>query len=91
MKSERWQQIERLCHEALEREKSQRAAFLEDACGGDETLRHEVEDLLAQVARPPTATASGRSPTSRPRARQRASRLHRLPQRKPRSSLASTC
>ena len=48
MKSERWQQIERICHEALEREKSQRAAFLEEACGGDETLRREVEQLLAQ-------------------------------------------
>ena len=34
MKAERWQQIERLCHAALEREESQRAAFLEEACGG---------------------------------------------------------
>ena len=48
MKSDRWQQIERLCHEALEREESQRAAFLEEACEGDETLRREVEQLLAQ-------------------------------------------
>ena len=48
MKSERWQQIERICHEALERDESQRAAFLEEACQGDETLRREVEQLLAQ-------------------------------------------
>ena len=48
MKAERWQQIEKLCHAALEREESQRAAFLEEACGGDETLRREVEHLLAQ-------------------------------------------
>ncbi len=48
MKSDRWQEIERICHAALEREESQRAAFLEEACGGDETLRREVEDLLAQ-------------------------------------------
>ena len=48
MKSDRWQQIERICHEALERDESQRAAFLQEACAGDETLRHEVEDLLAQ-------------------------------------------
>ena len=48
MKSDRWQQIERLCHAALEREESQRAAFLEEACEGDDTLRREVEDLLAQ-------------------------------------------
>ena len=48
MKPERWQQIERLCHAALEREESQRAAFLEETCGGNETLRREVEHLLAQ-------------------------------------------
>ncbi len=48
MKAERWQQIERLCHAALEVEEEQRAAFLEEASGGDETLRREVEHLLAQ-------------------------------------------
>ena len=48
MKPERWQQIERLCQAALEVEEEQRAAFLEEACGGDETLRREVEHLLAQ-------------------------------------------
>ena len=48
MKPERWLQIERLCHAALEREEGQRAAFLEEACEGDETLRREVEHLLTQ-------------------------------------------
>ena len=48
MKPERWQQIERLCHAALEVEEEQRAAFLEEACEGDATLRREVEHLLAQ-------------------------------------------
>ncbi len=48
MKPERWQQIERLCHAALEVEEEHRAAFLEEACGGDKTLRREVEHLLAQ-------------------------------------------
>ena len=48
MESDRWQQIERICHEALERAESERAAFLGEACAGDETLRREVEDLLAQ-------------------------------------------
>ena len=48
MKSDRWQRIERICHEALEHEPSRRAAFLEQACAGDETLRREVEDLLSQ-------------------------------------------
>jgi serine/threonine protein kinase len=43
----RWQQVEQLCHAALECEPSRRAAFLEEACAGDEALRKEVESLLA--------------------------------------------
>jgi len=46
MKPERWQQIERLYHAALEREAGERSAFLAAACGGDEALRREVESLL---------------------------------------------
>ncbi len=42
----RWQQVEKLCQAALELEESRRAAFLEDACRGDEELRREVESLL---------------------------------------------
>ncbi|HEV2247988.1 MAG TPA: protein kinase, partial [Terriglobia bacterium] len=45
---ERWPEIERIYHAALEREKSARAAFVAKACAGDETLRREVEFLLAQ-------------------------------------------
>ena len=48
MKPERWQKIEGIYHVALEREEGQRAAFLNEACGGDEALRQEVESLLAQ-------------------------------------------
>jgi len=47
MKPERWQEISRVFHAALERPESQRAAFLEEACGGDGALREEVESLLA--------------------------------------------
>src|SRR5579864_1483907 len=47
MKLERWQEIERLYHSALERTSDQRAAFLEEACAGDDTLRREVESLLS--------------------------------------------
>ncbi|HEV1286363.1 MAG TPA: protein kinase [Bryobacteraceae bacterium] len=43
----RLQQVERLYHAARERDESQRAAFLKDACGSDEALLHEVESLLA--------------------------------------------
>src|SRR5262249_38381631 len=47
MKPERWQQIEQHFHAALECKASQRAAFLDEVCAGDETLRREVESLLA--------------------------------------------
>ncbi|MDA2924420.1 serine/threonine protein kinase, partial [Acidobacteria bacterium AH-259-L09] len=46
MEPERWQQIDKLLEAALEREGSRRAAFLEEACAGDEALRQEVESLL---------------------------------------------
>jgi eukaryotic-like serine/threonine-protein kinase len=44
---ERWQKIERLYHSALDLEESQRPRFLEDSCAGDESLRRQVESLLA--------------------------------------------
>ena len=56
MKLERWQQIERLYHAALERAESERAAFLKEACTGDDALRQEVESLLAQHAKLPFHT-----------------------------------
>ena len=43
----RWQQIERLYHSTLQKDVSERSAFLIQACGGDEALRREVESLLA--------------------------------------------
>lgn len=48
MESDRWQQIERLYHAALALPQTRRAAFLEQACGGDASLVREVESLLAQ-------------------------------------------
>ena len=42
----RWEQVEKLCQAALELEETRRAAFLEEACAGDEELRREVESLL---------------------------------------------
>jgi serine/threonine-protein kinase len=44
--ADRWQQIEKVYHSALELAENERLAFLEKACGGDEALRHEVESLL---------------------------------------------
>jgi len=48
IKPDRWATVERLCHAALERSVADRAAFLVEACAGDEALRLEVESLLAQ-------------------------------------------
>ena len=50
MDPDRWKQVEELCHAALEREESGRAAFLEEACAGDEALRRQVESVLAHYA-----------------------------------------
>src|SRR5262245_23380982 len=47
MKPERWHKIEKLYHSALEREADQRTAFLAAACADDDSLRREVESLLA--------------------------------------------
>jgi serine/threonine protein kinase len=47
MKPEQWQKINELYYAALEREASERAALLDEACAGDEELRREVESLLA--------------------------------------------
>src|SRR5262245_20755657 len=47
MRPERWRQIERLYQAALEWDAIERAAFLDEACAGDEELRREVESLLA--------------------------------------------
>jgi serine/threonine protein kinase len=48
MTPERWRQIERLFHAALAHDPAERAAFLDERCAGDLTLREEVESLLAQ-------------------------------------------
>src|SRR5262245_35121771 len=47
MNPEKWRQVERLYHSALQREAEQRASFLATACEGDDSLRREVESLLA--------------------------------------------
>ena len=47
MKAERWQQINDLFQSAAERAPEERAAFLDEACHGDEGLYREVESLIA--------------------------------------------
>jgi len=47
MDRERWQQIDTIFKSALERAPSERAAFLDEVCRSDATLRSEVESLIA--------------------------------------------
>src|SRR5689334_4267808 len=46
MTPERWQQIQDLLQSALERGPDERAAFLNQACAGDQELQKQVESLL---------------------------------------------
>src|SRR5438094_7296012 len=50
MQEERSQRIERLYHAARERDPADRAAFLAQACAGDDALRLAVESLPAEDA-----------------------------------------
>ena len=43
----RWEALERIYHQAVERPLAERNAFLESACAGDDALRRELESLLA--------------------------------------------
>jgi len=47
MSPERWTRVGRLYSAVLAQPVEGRAAFLAEACAGDEDLRHEVESLLA--------------------------------------------
>src|SRR5262245_1812477 len=44
--TERWEQINKIFDVALALDSTDRAAYLEQACNGDELLRGEVESLL---------------------------------------------
>jgi eukaryotic-like serine/threonine-protein kinase len=47
MDAERWQKLERIFHAALQAEPSRRSTILNELCAGDESLRREIESLLA--------------------------------------------
>ena len=48
MKPERWKQVDELFSAVLDLDDiDKRAAFLDEACAGDEALKKEVETLLA--------------------------------------------
>ena len=48
MKPGRWQEIERLYHLVQELKQDEREIVLQKECGGDESLRREVESLLVR-------------------------------------------
>ena len=47
MKPERFEQVDQILQAALERDRSEREAFLDEACAGDTVLRSEVEALIS--------------------------------------------
>ena len=47
MKPERWRQVDQIFQAALERAPEERTAFINEACGGADSLRREVEALIA--------------------------------------------
>src|SRR5258708_9318356 len=75
MERERWGQVEKIFHSALEVEESRRVELVRKSCAGDEALRREVESLLAHhsesasfIERPAFADPSAsplRTPSSR--------------------------
>lgn len=87
MDFERWRRIERIYYEALERGADGQAAFIDEACGADEELRHEVMTLLSAHER-----AGGSSPRRllnlRPAPSPRAPFPRQAPQR---SAITSFC
>ena len=64
MTPERWKRVEEIYHAALARPAAARAAFVREACAGDEALLTEVHSLLAQEGasaflETPAAAAAG--------------------------------
>ena len=47
MQAERWQRVENILQSAIDCASEQRSDFLDEACGGDDELRREIESLLA--------------------------------------------
>lgn len=67
MRPERWNQIERLFLQASELPPDERERFLREACNGDETLRQELNSLLAcDIPERPLVRGSFSPPGSAP-------------------------
>ena len=64
MASERWQHVEQLYHAALAQSDEERAAFLRDACGGDDELRRKLKSLLTYDRDAETFLAAAFAPSN---------------------------
>ena len=53
MTPERWRQVTELFHAALARDAPAHASYLDQACAGDDTLREDVDAMLAAHAGAP--------------------------------------
>ena len=51
MRREDWQKADRIFQSALGLDVGRRAAFIEEACGGDVTIKREVDKLLTTPCR----------------------------------------
>ena len=76
MKPERWKQVDELLEAALDCPATERAAFLDRVCSGDEELRHELDSLLisdgqaeAFIESPPAKVAADLLTDNQPKPR----------------------
>jgi serine/threonine protein kinase/Flp pilus assembly protein TadD len=51
MASDKWSQVKDILDAAIKRKPEERAAFLDEACNGDQTVRREVDSLLSSFGR----------------------------------------
>jgi serine/threonine-protein kinase len=51
MQGERWRQVDKLFHDIIDQTPEQRAAFLEQICANDPSLKKEVEQLIEAYKR----------------------------------------
>lgn len=51
MADAKWLQVKEILDAAIRRKPEERAAFLDDACGGDDGVRSEIESLLSSFGR----------------------------------------
>jgi eukaryotic-like serine/threonine-protein kinase len=66
MSDTRWERLKELLHQAMHLAPAQRAAFLDEECGGDPELRSELESLIDENARMRSGFLESSSPAFAP-------------------------